>query len=54
MEASYTNGKEKKEEKKAEAINGRPYASTINEPRRMRGRESGRAGLTRCKLTGGG
>jgi len=36
----------KRNKKKAEAINGEPYASTISEPRRMRGRESGRIGLT--------
>jgi hypothetical protein len=35
----------KRNKKKAEAINGQPYASTISEPRRMRGRESGRTRL---------
>ena len=42
-----TQRKRKKriKKKKAEAINGKAYAYPISEPRRMRGRESGKIGL---------
>jgi hypothetical protein len=40
-----TEKKKIRKKKKAEAINGKAYASTISEPRRMRGRERGGQGL---------